>query len=589
MTLRFIIKKLSQIRKKHINNRDFLLLLSVVVGIFSGFMALIFKTLVFHLHHLLTDNFEFSYLLIFPLVGIGLTVLFRRYIIKDNVKHNISSILYAISKRKSVMKAHKIYSSIFGAIVTAGFGGSIGLESPIISSGAAFGSNLARYLRLDYKQVTLLLACGAAAAISAIFNTPIAGVIFALEVLMIDFSRFSLIPLLVASITGTITTKLLYEQEIFLKFVVTEHFTTDDIFYYLLLGILSGFISCYFTKIYILVQENFHKIKKFRNRIFLGSAILGLLIFLFPSLYGEGYEIVKEILNGDAIGIFRQSLFVNYIDNYFIFLGIFILLLFLKPIATSVTISAGGIGGIFAPSLFTGAILGFLFAFIFNSLGLGDTLSERNFALVGMACVLGGVLHAPLTGFFLIAEITGGYELFIPLMLATTVTYIVVKRIQPDSIFTIHLAKRGELITHNKDKAVLSFMKLKSVIETNFVTVHPDNTLGELIKVVAKSKRAIFPVVDEDNYLIGIVYLDDIREIMFNTEVYNTIFVHNLMVLPPAYISYFDTMDEVIKKFNDTNAWNLPVIDKAKYVGFVSKSKLFSVYRQLLVDISQEQ
>lgn len=588
MTFKNIIEKLSQRRIKHINNRNFLLLLSAVVGIFSGFMALIFKTLVFHLHHLLTDNFEFSYLLIFPLVGIGLTVLFRRYIIKDNVQHNISSILYAISKRKSIMKAHKIYSSIFGAIVTAGFGGSIGLESPIISSGAAFGSNLARYLHLDYKQVTLLLACGAAAAISAIFNTPIAGVIFALEVLMIDFSRFSLIPLLVASITGTITTKLLYEQEIFLKFVVTEHFTTDDIFYYLLLGILSGFISCYFTKVYIFIQEKFHKIKKFRNRIFLGSAILGLLIFLFPSLYGEGYEIVKEILNGDAIGIFRQSLFVNYIDNYFIFLGIFILLLFLKPIATSVTISAGGIGGIFAPSLFTGAILGFLFAFIFNSLGLGYTLSERNFALVGMACVLGGVLHAPLTGFFLIAEITGGYELFIPLMLATTVTYIVVKRIQPDSIFTIHLAKRGELITHNKDKAVLSFMKLKSLIETNFITIHPDDTLGVLVKVVAKSKRAIFPVVDSNNYLIGIVYLDDIREIMFNTEVYNTIFVHNLMVLPPAYISYFDTMDEVIKKFNDTNAWNLPVIDKAKYVGFVSKSKLFSVYRQLLIDISQE-
>ena len=521
------------------------------------------------------------------MIGVGLTLIFKKYIIRDFIKHNITSLLHAISKRNSIVKFHKTYSSVIGSIITAGFGGSIGLESPIISSGAAIGSNMARNFHLNYKEITVMMACGASGAIAAIFNTPIAAIVFALEVLLIDLSRFSLIPLLIASVSGAITTKLFLDEDILIEFAITNAFEIKDIPYFILLGILSGLVSVYFTRMFLWIENRFENIRLLRNRMFLGGLSLGILIFYFPALYGEGYNMVKALIAGNLEEVFQSSLFENYTDVWYIVVIFIGAMVILKVIATSITIGAGGIGGIFAPSVFTGAMLGFLFVYTFNYFKFGDPLSASNFTLVGMASVLGGVLHAPLTGIFLIAEITSGYELIVPLMLSTTISFITVKSLQKESIVTAQLAKKGELITHNKDQAVLRFMQLSKVVETDFKSINENETLADLIKLISKSKRNIFPVLTEEGFLVGVVLLDEVREIMFNEEMYSTP-IDNLMTTPPASISYQDSMETVLKKFTETGAWNLPVINNGKYIGFVSKSKLFSAYRQLLVKITAD-
>ena len=578
-------------RLRHINNQTFILILSVLVGITSGMTALILKTAVYRGREFLLEGIDWSYqnylFFLYPMIGVGLTLIFRKYIIKDFIKHNITSLLHAISKRNSIVKFHKTYSSVIGSIITAGFGGSIGLESPIISSGAAIGSNVARNFHLNYKEITVLMACGASGAIAAIFNTPIAAIVFALEVLLIDLSRFSLIPLLMASVSGAITTKLFLDEDILIEFAITHAFDVKDIPFFILLGILSGFTSVYFTRMFLWIEDKFESIRLYRKRVLIGGLGLGILIFCFPALYGEGYNMVKSLIDGRLDEVFQSSMFENYTNVWYmvvVFVGSMVIL---KVVAASITIGAGGIGGIFAPSVFTGAMLGFLFVFIYNHFQLGEPLSASNFTLVGMASVLGGVLHAPLTGIFLIAEITSGYELIVPLMLSTTISFITVKSLQKESIVTAQLAKKGELITHNKDQAVLRFMQLSKVIETDLKSIDEDATLGDLIKIISKSKRNIFPVVTEEGFLLGVVLLDEVREIMFNDEMYATP-ISNLMIMPPAYISYQDSMETVLKKFKETGAWNLPVIDNGKYVGFVSKSKLFSAYRQLLVRITAD-
>jgi len=580
-------------RIRNIPDQYFMLILSIIVGTAGGLMALTLKTLVWHFSDLLLEGMHYSYfenlnfdnflLLVYPSIGISLTVLMKKYIIKDKIKHNISAILRSISKRKSFMKAHKTYSSFLGGIITASFGGSIGLESPIISSGAAIGSNFGRVFHLNYKQVTVLLACGSSGAIAAIFNTPIAAIVFA-----IDLTRFSLVPLLLASVSGAIINKFLFKDEILIDFKTTDILDVNDIPFFVVLGILSGFVSLYFTKMFLYIERKFDRLKKMYNQVIVGGIILGIMIFVFPPLYGEGYETIKAVLEGDYQNVIHASLFEVFQNNFLLFIIFFLLLIFFKVIATATTFSAGGIGGIFAPSLFTGAILGFVFARTINHLNIGINIPESEFALVGMACLLGGVLHAPLTGIFLIAEITGGYELILPLMLATTISYVTVKILVKNSIFTMQLAKTGELITHHKDKAILTFMNLQSVIEKDFLTISEKKSLGDLVKVISKSKRNIFPVIDDRKTLIGIVYLDNIRELMFNTEMYNNTFVTNVMIAPQAYIQVNDPMNIVMEKFQETNAWNLPVVEDGKYVGFVSKSKLFSVYRKHLIDISEE-
>jgi CIC family chloride channel protein len=582
--LRFLIW-----RKQKISQRNFILILSFIIGLTGGVVALILKSSVFYLHRILLRNKSFDeynlLIFIYPFIGIALTLFFAKFILRDSVKHNIASILYAISKRNSLMRAHKIFSSIIGGILTAGFGGSIGLESPIISSGSSIGSNIGRLLKLSYKEVTLLLSCGAAGAISAIFHTPLAAIVFAIEVLLIDLTRFSLIPLLIASVSGAIVTNVFFQDEILFEFVLKDPYVVQHTIFYVLLGIFTGLISVYFSRVFFKVEKIAKNLNDSR-RLFFGGLVLGMMIFLFPPLYGEGYQIIKAIFAEDFSTIMETNINLDLVNYHWFFYFFFISLLLLKAFATSVTIASGGVGGIIAPSLFSGAIAGILFSHTLNLLGLN--ISESNFALAGMAGVLSGVLHAPLTAIFLIAETTKGYGLIVPLMLVTIISFVTVKIFEPNSIFTLQLAKRGELITHHKDKAVLNFMKLRSVIETDFQTLDVDSNLGDLVRIVSKSNRNIFPVIDEEGILIGIILMDHIREIMFDREMYDKTMVTNLMILPPAYIAYKDTMKDVINKFETTGAWNLPVIENAKYIGMVSKSKLFSAYRNLLLEISDE-
>jgi CIC family chloride channel protein len=579
-------------RIQHITDKYFIFILSLIIGILAGLSALLLRTGVFWLRNILVQNPEFgiSNLLFFvyPAIGIFIVVIINKYILKDKTGHSISSILYSISKQKSYLPPHKMFSSITGGLLTAGLGGSVGLESPIISSGASIGSNIARYFRMDYKTTTVLLACGAAGAISGIFNTPIAGVIFALEVLMLDLTRFSLIPLLISSTSGAVISQLFYKQDILFEFTINQSFEPSQIHLYVLLGALAGLYSRYFAKFYNRIHHFFFQFKKYRYRVLLGALISGVLLFLFPALFGEGFTTVKTVLNGGYLSLMDNSVFSSFKENPWLVVVFMLLLIFAKAVATSANIAAGGVGGVFAPALFAGALVGFLYAHTLNLIFPEMVLSEQNFALVGMAAVLAGVIHAPLTGLFLIAEVTSGYQLIIPLMAATTVSFVTVKVFTNNSIFTKELEEHGELITHNKDKAVLRFMFLDQVIEHDFLVVSPDQSLGELTKVISKSHRDIFPVLDDENNFLGIITMDDLREIMFDRSMYDVLYAHNIMSVPKAVIHYQDSPEEAVKKFKDSGRWNLPVIKDGKYLGFISKSGLFDVYRNLLKNISDD-
>ncbi len=580
-------------RIQHKNNRLFFLACSMLIGIVVGFIALGLKSAVFELKAWFTESRETSHThliyLVLPAAGVLAAMLLKKWVIKDKVKHNVSSVLGAISKRNSIMKAHKIVSSVLGGVFTAGLGGSVGLESPVISSGGSFGSNLGRLLRMDYKQVTLLLACGSAAGISAIFNTPIAGIVFAIEVLMIDLTRYSLIPLLIASMSGTIITYIFYGEGVLFQYSISDAFIPEYIPYYIVLALVTALVSLYFTKVYLWIEHRFDKLKSTWYKWLIGSTLLGGLLFVFPQLWGEGYFNISQLLNHDLNGLLGNTFYQAAAKDYVgVFILIMVMLILLKGIATSITISAGGIGGIFAPSAFTGAFTGYTFAFVVNMIAGTRLIPPAHFALVGMAGALSGVLHAPLTGLFLIAEITKGYHLIIPLMICVTITFVIVKALEPNSVFTMQLARKGQLITHNKDKAVLTFMKLENVIEREFVTVPVDASLGELVKYIAKSKRDIFPVVGQNNKLEGIIHIQDIREIMFDKSHYDNTWVRNLMRIPPAVIQMHDSMQQVMRKFKKTDAWNLPVVDGDKYEGIISKSSLFSVYRKQLMEITED-
>lgn len=579
-------------RAKRISMPSFMLIMSMLIGFAAGLAALILRTGVYKMRDWIVSDLGISphtfWIFVLPSIGLFITVLIRLYVAKDMGKYGLSGILFSISKRNSILEKHRTFTSIIGAWFTAGFGGSAGLESPIIISGSSMGSYAGQRLSTDYKNTTLLLACGATGAVSAIFNTPIAGVVFALEVLLIDLSRFTLIPLLLASVTGTITTQLLAESEILFKFDVTEPFHAAALPFYVLLGILAGLVSVYFTRSYIWVETKFDRIQHYWSKFAVGSVVLGILIFAFPSLYGEGFITVKEILehNGNAF----VSLPFQFMPQlqFLAVIAVLVSLILLKPIATSITIGAGGIGGIFAPALFSGAVLGFLFAYTANLLQPFVHLISVNFSLVGMSAVLAGVLQAPLTGIFLIAEITQGYELFAPLMLATTISYITMRYFQPHGIITFQLARRGELITHNKDKAVLNFMNLDELIETDFVIVPADGFLKDLVQAVSRSKRNIFPVVDYNGIFRGVVLLDDIRSIMFDHSQYHKVKIRNLVIFTEEVVYNTDSMDVVMKKFNETSSWNLPILDGTKYLGFLSKSRILSEYRKRLVDLTAE-
>lgn len=576
-------------RLKHVKQNHFILVLSLIVGILSGFAAVILKNTVHFTSNFLLrgqeiQNVHFLFF-VYPIIGITLTVLVVKYFIKDKLGHGISRILYAISKKNSVIKPHNIYSSMLTSTLTVGFGGSVGLEAPIVLTGSAIGSNLGRLMKLNYKMVTLLIGCGAAGAIAGIFKAPITAVVFGMEVLMLDLSMASLVPLLISAVSGAMVAYFFLGKGFIFTFHLVDTFHFSDIPLFILLGIFSGLVSTYFSRANNVIESRIKKIDILPVRLLVAGVCLGLLIFLFPPLYGEGYDTLIAILNNQAENLTHGSLFYGAEKAPWLFLFFLFCVLIFKAVASALTSGSGGVGGIFAPTLFMGGITGYLSARLFNMTNLVH-VSVKNFALVGMAGLMAGVMHAPLTAIFLIAEITGGYQLFIPLIITSTIAYLTIMYFEPHSIYTKRLAQRGELLTHDKDQAILHLIDIETVIEKDFKVVHPEDSLGDLVKVISKSKRNIFPVVDDEGMLQGIVLLDNIREVIFDKDSYDNIYVSSLMIVPPEIISVQDSMEEVMRKFQDSGAWNLPVLDNGKYIGFISKSKLFSIYRKWLVDIS---
>ncbi len=576
-------------RERHIRERNFILLISFLVGIGAATASLLLKFLIHTIQQLLWANIREGanyWLLLYPIIGILLAGVFVYYVVRDDISHGVTKILYAISQRKSRIKPHNMWSSLVASSLTIGFGGSVGAEAPIVLTGAAIGSNLGRLFRMEQKTLMLLVGCGAAGAVAGIFKAPIAGLVFVIEVLMLDLTMTSVLPLLISSVTAATMSYVFSGTEAMFQFSQTEEFVMERIPYVLLLGIFCGLVSLYFTRAMLRVEGIYAGLSHRWQRFILGAAMLSILIFLFPPLYGEGYDTIETLLNGDFIHLMDQSPFLGMENGYWgivIFLG---LILLTKVFASAATNGGGGCGGVFAPSLYIGCIAGFFFSHVLNFFGLPVDLPEKNFALMGMAGTMSAVMHAPLTGVFLIAELTGGYNLFLPLMITSIGSYVTIRAFEPHSLYTMRLAQKGELLTHHKDKAVLTLMNVGSVIETDFIAVRPDMSLGDVVKeAIAKSSRSMFPVVNTEGVLLGIVLVDNIRNIMFRPELYERFRVSRFMVSPPARIVNDMPMEKIMHIFDDTKAWNLPVVDtEGIYIGFVSKSKIFNAYREVLVD-----
>jgi len=567
-----------------------MMVLAVVIGFLSGLAAVIIKNAVHFIQGVLTSGFDEKYdnilYIFYPVLGIIITVLFIKFILRQYVGDGVPSVLYAISKTKGILKRHNMFSSVISSSLTIGFGGSVGLEGPTVATGAAIGSNIAKALHLTYKQTVTLLAVASAGAMSAIFKSPIAAIIFAVEVIMIDLTVASLIPLLLASVTAALTSYFFLGMNVLYPFEIEQLFRMKDIWLYVILGVFTGFTSLYFTRVYLFFQNLFSGISRWYLKLAFGGLLLGLLIFLFPSLYGEGYKATNSCLHGNTITLFENGLFYGFKDNLTAVFVLMIVVMLLKVVATSLTFGAGGIGGIFAPTLFTGAHAGVFFALVFNHFGFYH-VSETNFALVGMAGLIAGVIHAPLTAVFLIAEITDGYGLFMPLMITAVISYMTIRIFTTNSIYTIQLAKRGELMTHHQDKNVLSMIDIKRLIETNFKVVSYDATLRNLVNVIEGSQRNLFPVVDREGQFRGHVILDNVRHVMFKPENYDNIMVKDLMNVPVYRISPQDTVEAVAQKFQASGKYNMPVLDQGKYLGYISKANLFGEYRTKLKEVSE--
>ena len=571
--------------------RQTMVVLSIVIGFIAGIIAVLIKNLVHLIQHLLTSGFSVDYsnywYVVYPAIGVLATVLFIKYVLRRPVRDGIPNVLHAISKQHGHIKLHNTYSSVITSALTVGFGGSVGLEGPTVVTGAAWGSNIGRLLGLNYKQTVALLGMASAAAMSAIFKAPIAAIVFALEVILFDLTMTALVPLLVSSIVAALTSYFFIGMDVLYPFEVTNHFKLVETPYYLGLGIFTSLISAYFIKLYVFTGKVFNKIKGWMWQFIIGAAFLGLLIFLLPALYGEGYEAINKALEGDLTFIFDNSIFYGLSDNLAVAMVLLFSIVLFKAVATSLTFRAGGIGGIFAPTLFIGTMSGLLYITLLNYFGITD-LPVSNFALVGMAGLLAGVVHAPLTAIFLIAEITGGYNLFFPIMLVATISYSLTRLMSPKSIYTIQLANRGDVLTHHKDRSLLSMMNLRELIETDFSTVDINASLGDLVKVVANSTRNIYPVVDNENNFYGLIFLDHIRHIMFQPEKYDEVTVRSLMFKPSNAVNIDDDMETVAQKFQHSGKYNLVVLDGDKYVGFVSRANVFSHYRDILKDFSEE-
>jgi CIC family chloride channel protein len=579
-------------RERKISEKQFVLILSFLVGIFCALAAHILKSAIHLLHNLVSQGFSqgnLNYLyLAAPITGIALASFFVRYIVKDDISHGVTKILYAISQRKSRIKPHNIWSSMVASSLTIGFGGSVGAEAPIVLTGSAIGSNLGRLFNMNQKTLLLLVGCGASGAIAGIFKAPIAGVLFTLEVLMLDLTMASIIPLLISAVTASLVTYFLSGYDFMFGFNLTDPFAVNRVPFYILLGVTCGFVSLYFTRGMVRLESFFASLNTPFKKLLVGGVMLSLLIFFLPPLYGEGYETIRYLLNGQIDMVTENSIFYAFRENFPMIVLFLILIVFFKIFASAATNGSGGTGGIFAPSLFVGCVTGYITAYVINYFNLAK-LPEKNFALAGMAGVMAGVMHAPLTGTFLIAELTGGYALFTSLMITTVTAYITIIAFEPHSLYAMRLAQKGELLTHHKDKSVLTLLKTNNLIETDLQIVHPDMYLRDVIEVISKSKRNIFPVVNDNGNLVGIITLDEIRNIMFRPELYDRFKVSKLMITPPGFVYLNDPMEKVMLLFEKTQAWNLPVLDEErKYIGFVSKAKIFNAYRDVLVKMSDE-
>ncbi|MDD2595581.1 MAG: chloride channel protein [Bacteroidales bacterium] len=571
--------------------RTLLVLLAFFVGLGSGVAAVVLKKLIELIHVSLTSWFDKpvdNYLyLVYPGIGMLLSYLFVKYIVREDISHGVTKVLLSISKNESRIKKRNTWSSIVASSMTIGFGGSVGAEAPIVYTGAAIGSNIARGLGLSYKQMTILLGCGAAGAIAGIFKAPLAAILFTLEILLFNISMTSILPLLVSSITATVVSYFFLGDAVAFSNTL-ESFSMHNLPYYIILGIFCGGMSLYFIRTTIRVEDKMRRVKKPINRWLIGALSLGVLIFLFPQLYGEGYDSLTLMLNNNPIEMAGGAFGSELLTNKWVVPIFFAAILFLKVYATAFTNAGGGVGGTFGPTLFTGGIAGFVVGRLINLSGI-HVIPEANFVLVGMAGMMAGVMQAPMTAIFLIAEITGGYDLLIPLIVTSLFSFATIRTMEQYSIYTKRIAQQGDLLTHDSDKAVLTLLKTSELIETDFVTIGIDKTLGDLVKAIATSHRNIFPVVDDLNRFQGYVSLDDVRTIMFDTDQYDNVKIYSIMKSAPAFVYDDEKMESVMKKFEYTQAWNLPVLDdENKYLGFVSKSKIFSSYREQLQQVSHE-
>ena len=592
-TARWYIKFL-QWKTQYLTHRQFILLLCGLVGVATGFAALAMRSLTHFIEEVLVGNIiryiNYGFYVIFPAVGFLLVYWVKKYIIRKEVSHGIPSILYAVAKQKGIMKRFQAYGSILTAPITIGFGGSVGLEGPMVVTGAGISSQVARLFHINQSDRMLLLACACAAALAAIFKVPLAGILFAIEVFGLDLTLSSLLPLFVASLSGVLTSYLFFGNAALLPIYVGDSFLMHNIPFYLLLGVVGGFMSAYFTFVYEEVNRFFSKFSSAYLRIVIGGAILGLLVFVMPPLYGEGHEVINHLKAGHPELSISSNIFGWNLENPWVVILLLGGLVLFKVVATSVTFGAGGVGGIFSPMLFMGGVMGNCFARIINQIDiLPYKLPLANFTLIGMTALMTGVLHAPLTAIFLIAEVTGGYSLFVPAMVTAVVSFSIAKYFNKYSIYTMELGRKGELVNQDKDQAILTLMDMESVIETNFVPVYTDMMLkGVVYEAVRESSRNIFPVLDrEKGSLEGVILLDDIRHLIFEKELYDKVSVLEMMQPPPALIQMGqDTMNQVMDKFQNTAAWNLPVVKNGKYIGFISKSKLLTVYRRKLIYFS---
>ena len=593
MRFKNLLRKFLIWKYKHISERQFVYILSILVGFLAGMGTVVLKNLVHYIQLLfeidIFKNYQYSLYFIFPILGLVVVYFIKQMWLKKHIGHGISSTLYAISKLNGIIPRYNIYASLITAPLTVGFGGSVGLQGPAVSVGAALGSNAARLFHMNTKTRMLLIGCAAAGAMASMFKAPIAAIIFAIEIFSLDIAFVSLVPLLLASVSAVVTSYFFLGTDVLLSFELTDKFEIKDILFYIVLGVVTGFASVYFSKVFFAISNFFKQFESRAKRLLIGGFAIGTMLYFIPPLYGEGYGIMNNLLKGDHLAAIGTTPFQLDLSNIWIVIALLIGIAVFKAIAMTTTFGAGGVGGVFIPTLVMGSALGNAFAKIINNMGLDFHVSESNFTLIGMTGLMAGVLHAPLTAIFLIAEITGGYELFVPLMIVAAISFSITKYYVSHSIYTLKLAERGELITHDKDQNVLMVLDIDKVVETNFIVLTPDMKLRYILtNAVAKSSRNHFPVVNDTYEFLGAIRLDDIRHLMFNSELYDKVDVSSLMQVDSDIIDYNnDNMNVIMDKFKSSGAWNLPVIKDGKYYGYISKSKLLTAYRQQLINFTK--